>query len=85
MKKCLAHSMPASPAYKALLHQAAVGRFLSAPAQPVAQEGGQFTGSIVENCQPSGFQSRGMANFSASSGSKPEPYIVDKGGNNGDI
>jgi hypothetical protein len=27
----------------------------------------------------------GMTNFSASSGSKPEPYIVDKGGNNGDI
>jgi len=26
-----------------------------------------------------------MANFSASSGIKPEPYIIDKGGNNGDI
>ena len=27
----------------------------------------------------------GMTNFSAGSGSKPEPYIVDKGGNNEDI
>ena len=31
------------------------------------------------------FNADGMTNFSAGSGSKPEPYIVGKGGNNGDI
>ena len=52
-KRYTAHSMPASPAYEALLHQAAVGRLLPVPAQPVTQRGGQFVASIVGNCQPS--------------------------------